>query len=169
MEKVKYLLIVAGLFICGVMVYLMISGVHLKERRMVKWSSVESVEKAGSKIAMFMFPVLSEFNKVVIEEGALFSKNFYRSFKKRASQDQESAVIELSEDIKSGNGFIIRIINLERDDLVQKCSQGSRSHCIGVKALRKFKKKERSQAPLWISMYRLTKSHAALYYIQRSE
>ena len=165
MEKVKYLLVAAGLFICGVMVYLMMSGVHLKERRMVKWSSVESPAKAGHKIAMFMFPILNEFSSVRIEESQPFTKTFHEAYLQRALADKVKAEISTGALEDQVQGFIIKVINLKTAKLKEQCRKAIRSHCIGIKALKKFHKKERDSSKLWVSMYRLTKNESVLFYI----
>jgi hypothetical protein len=161
MSKVNILIILASLFITGVMIFLSVEGVHLKERRMVKWSAVDSVELAGVKIARFMFPLINDKKVLSFSGPQPFTQDFFQGFSSQGHKNNPAARFVLGEQKESA--FHIQIENLDQD-FVEACRNGDRVSCIGVKAKNKFQKKERDTAKLWLNMYRVSEDEALLFF-----
>ena len=163
MKKVNILLFAAALVIGLVMLRLVFSGVELRERKMVKWSSVASASEAGRKIARFMYPILNERQVVSIATNSDFSKNFFEAFAARSVRDKVKAqVIPLSKD--EPGEFQVRIQSLEKEKLEASCQLKDKVGCLGLKALNQFEKKERDKNKVWINMYQLNEDSAVLFY-----
>lgn len=141
----------------------MFKGVYVRERQMVKWSAVESVEKAGDKIAMFMFPIVKEAEAITLEDNSEFSSKFFTAFKKRASGYSDQEKILLSSFTEKDNGFFIFVKNINHDFLTA-CKTGDRISCIGNSAQKKFLKKKPDFNKIWVNMYRLSKNQAIVFY-----
>lgn len=151
----------ACLFICGVMFYLMKSGVSLKERRMVKWSSVPTASHAGDKISQFMFPILNEYEGLYIQGDGPFVDEFVASFRQRSSMNKVKAEIVR---IENPQHFKFLIVEINPEVFKENCKRGENTFCIGLKSYSKFQKKERDPNKIWISAYRLRKDQAVMFY-----
>lgn len=164
MKKTTLGLILACLFITSVMIYLMISGVHLTERRMVKWSDVASAEEAGEKVGLFMYPVIGEFRHFLFLGEDTFTDDFFKGFKKVEEPRGRSVQLVLNErPLPETNPFVLRIENIDQD-FIESCRKQIKWACVGIKAKKKLEKKPLSSKPIWISMYRLSNEEAVLYY-----
>ena len=137
-------------------------GVHLKERRMVKWSDVGSPEEAGQKLARFYFPITREFGNIYIEGQSPFAENFFKTFEVEGLKNSGDTQYFLNTQ-KSEKSFSMIIRSID-DEYVEGCKQGDRLSCTAIKAKKKFLKKERDLGQYWINMYRLTIDQAVLFY-----
>lgn len=168
MSKVNYLIVAAGLFICGVMVFLMVKGVHLRERQMIKWSQVDSSVQAAGAVATFLFPILSEYDWVIIDNNSEFGIVFFTAFAETATHIHAKAKVvsfaELVPESQPLRSFDMRILKLDETILKDLCQKNDRLGCIGLKALKQFNKKPRDKNKTWINLYRLNENHSVLYY-----
>lgn len=161
MKKINTLLVIAGLFVCFVMVYLMKTGVHLKERPMVKWSQVTSATEAGVKIARFMYPITQQFSEINILGESPFAESFRESFSKKAKENHSQ--IKVNSHKESKNSFIVKVMNIEEVDEQAPCQPMS-DQCIAQKALKLYKKKKRKSEKTWVSMYRVGENQSLLLF-----
>ncbi len=160
MNRVMIGLAAACVFISGVMIFLIQQGVHLRERRMVKWSRVDSAEAAGKKISDFMYPILKQYDQVSIKGPGNFSHRFFNSYQREAKKNQTSATLNFGS--KNIGGFLIEIRSLDLDD-VAGCEKGDAVACIAVKAQGRLSKKKRDPG-LWINMYRTSETDSVLFF-----
>ena len=149
MTWVNRLLVVAGLFITGVMVYLMVSGIKTRKPRMIKWSAVESPQVAGQKVGRFFYPILKKSQKISIAGQGSFSSEFFEGFLG-----------------KSGADLLIQVIELNTERCTQDCPTGQETNCECKLALWRFNKKTRDRSKQWIHMVRTEESKAALFIVQ---
>ncbi len=185
-NKMTIFLFLANLFIAFVMISLLVRGVVPGTQKMVKWSSVKSPEKAGDRLAVFLFPVLKESDRIHIQRGPGFSELFFRSFLKRARVEGIKTEIQQTDSMNPDEGFSIFILQL-KDQVLQKfCvnmkDSSHRSHkpstadtqflperlhgkCrLWKKVLNQFNKKKRDSSLYWITMDRLEKNKAVLFF-----
>ncbi len=164
MRKVNVALVIGGLFISGVLVFLMIDGVRLKERQIVKWSNVATPTEAGRKMGRFLYPLIKQKNKIFISGQGDFSQAFFQGFAAEAKKNWSQA--EVYRQNKNQSGFVIKMISLDAGDFKELCKKGEPSACLAQKSLKKFNSKNRSQGVYWINMFRLSEESAALFYIK---
>jgi hypothetical protein len=171
MNKVTALLIAAGLLITGIMVYLMMTGVSLKERRMVKWSAVASGAEAGPKIAQFFYPLLQERKQLVIVGEGPFANAFFHSFRSRVERDLPgvSVFTGSAEGSPARDLLRMRFQALGAEILKQPCDSQHRDTCLAQRAWRKFQSKDRPESPFWISLYRTSQDHILFYFIENKQ
>ena len=98
-NKVTIFLLLACLFISFIMISFLFRGVIPKIPKMVKWSPVESPEKAGEKLVGFLFPLLKESERVniliVSEESRVFPLTETGKFKHDESLQGDLGFSEL--------------------------------------------------------------------------
>ncbi len=165
MKKVVWALVLAGLIISGILVYLLVSGVRLQERRIVKWSSVETPQLAGHKISRFMFPVIQQKNRVVVTGDNSFSKSFYPEFKKESlKNDAKARVTFQAKSFDTIKDLELGVMPLDETDYRDECRRGSQLSCLAQKALNQFNKKPRQSGLWWINMYRVSENKMVLFY-----
>ncbi len=164
MRKVNVALVLGGLFISGVLIFLTIDGVRLKERQMVKWSNVSTPEQAGRKMGRFLYPLIKQKTKIYISGQEDFSQSFFRGFASEAKKNWSQAEVHLQN--KNQTGFVISLIGLDEGDFNDLCQKGQQTACLAEKALKKFNSKNRSRGVYWINMFRLSEESAALFYIK---
>lgn len=164
MGKVKYIIAAAGLFVCFVLFFVMKTGVHLQERRIIRWSDVSSPEAAGEKVAVFMYPIIKKFKNIRITGGDDFTHAFIDGYLKRAQLQNPDAFIGAKASQFTGNHFTIEVMNIAdaHSDLV--CQGEITSPCVAAKSKRLFEKKERDLSKPWISMYRMGEKSTLLLY-----
>lgn len=162
-KTVNWAIIAASIFISLVMGYLMWSGVHLKERRMVKWSSIEAPEEAGKKIALFLYPLIAEFEEVVVYGDDPFTGEFLAAFQETENRTNRGNKVRRGPAHETDKTFSIHILEVD-NNFVSGCKQGKKSSCIAIKAKKKLDKKPRDPGKIWFSMYRTSKSQALLFY-----
>lgn len=168
MNKVNGAIAIAGLFISGVLVFLIFQGVHLKERRMIKWSAVESPQKAGEKVAQFLFPLFESKERVQLQGDSSFAQTFFSGLKIKALQNSkhvmfEDEVSKASNASNASNAFLIQVVPLQKSDQ-EACVQQDRQACLMFKVHKKFLKRPRDPQSFWINMYRLSENKALLFY-----
>lgn len=177
-KKVMILLGLACLFVTFVMVFFLFQGVTPRVPKMVKWSSVKSPGKAGDRLAVFLFPLLKESERVKIHGNSEFSKLFFKSFLKRARTEGIKTEIQRTTDDKEG--FYIFIFQLRGSIFDRLCkgenalsfeSPSEETEALSWKickiretALNQFNKKKRKSSVYWITMDRLEKDKAVLFF-----
>ncbi len=152
------LIILALVFITGVMVFLMFQGVHLKERRMVKWSSIRSVDEGTEKIANFFFPILKEWDVVSFDGDSKELPKIYKSFLKRAKEIAPNTKIVRQSEAVNPKTFRIHVRSLDSKKAKQECQQNDRVGCVILKAINKYQKETRDPQKKWISLYRINET-----------
>ena len=157
-NKVNYLIAAAGLFISVVMIFVVTRGVDLPARPMVKWSQVESAEKAGEKIAPFLFPVLKESQSLSISGDSNFAQVFFQAFKERAADIAPESLV-----LNKDGAFKIEVVHL-RGNFIEECMKGDKKACVLKTASNKLKRKNPEEGSLWVSLYRYSKDQALLIY-----
>ena len=182
-KKVMIFLGLACLFITFIMVSFLFQGVTPKVPKMVKWSSVKSPEKAGDRLAAFLFPLLKNSEKINIWGDSGFSKLFFESFLKRTGKEGIKTEIQRITEKTYGKyepGFSIFIFQLKGYNLNSFCKGKKPSSfyfppgdngtfslrvCrLGEKALSQFHKKKRDLSFYWITMDRLEEDKAVLFF-----
>ena len=171
-KVVMIFLTLACLFIAVVMISLLFQGVTPQAQKMVKWSSVEFPEKAGDRLALFLFPLLKESKRVNIQRGQGFSELFFKSFLKRVRAEAIETEIQRIDfvDINSidsmdkAGDFSIFIFQLKDQVLRELCMGGKKMGCLGERALNQFNRKQRDPSVYWITMDRLEKNKAVLFF-----
>lgn len=133
---------------------------------MIKWSDVETPQHAAESIANFIFPILSQYDFVALDNDSEFARSFFTAFSQRAAENKGKAkVIEFTESQSQSPGhFDLRIIKLDKSNLQTLCTRGEKIGCVGLKALKKFEKKPRDRSKIWINMFRLNETNAVLYF-----
>ena len=169
MKWVNVSLVLAGLFITGVLVYLILQGVHLKERRMIKWSNVVSAELAGQKVGRFIFPFIQQKGRLRVYAPNKFGQQFYTSLQEEVLKNNSEARITLSSQKMSKDEFLITVKSLGEKEPIDECAMGIMSSCAEKTAIRKFAKKKVASEGQWISMYRLGENEAILFYKQKKK
>ena len=171
MKKVYLGLGLASLFITGVLLSLLQKGVFLKEREMVKWSSVMSSQEAGRKLARFYFPLIKEFESIHLVGPSLFAQTFFKAFQKEALANWPEAQLLFNQNLPDNKSFEIQILPMdtvfrEKDQNQNQNQNQNRDKMASIilKAHKKFLKKERNQSLLWINMYRLSFRSALLIF-----
>lgn len=163
MNKVNISITTAGLFIAGVLVFLVFKGVLPKERLMVQWSEVESASQAGTKIGRFFFPILKEKGDILLVGEGSFPEGFFKSFQRESKNNTPEVKVSLNAEY--GNpSFILEFVSIDDKKWDGKCSRSFQEACVWKKALLKFNKKNREDHSLWISVYRLTERKAIFFY-----
>lgn len=162
MKKVNIAILLAGLFITVVLLYVMKEGVHLHERRIIKWSKVESAANAGERVAQFFYPIIEESRRVVLWGEGDFYNSFSKAFKELSLKNSPQTQISKETGSKDDE-LVIHLIAIDQD-LVPQCRQGQRAFCVAIKASKKLKNKKRNPLDLWISMYLLGEKKAVLLY-----
>ena len=163
MTKINWAIALAGIFITAVMIFLFFQGVHLKERRMIKWSTVESPRLAGEKVARFLFPISKEFGTISLRGDSSFAEQFFQGFKAEGLKNFSEAKFRLNPEDLTESGFSIQLQDIN-SDFVKGCKAGDSSLCVSQKAKKKFHKKDRDAEALWINMYRLSKNKSLLLF-----
>ena len=163
-NKVVFFLCLANLFIASVVISLLFRGVTPKARKMVKWSSVKSPGQAGDRLALFLFPLLKESKRVNIQKGLDFSELFFQAFLKRARKEGVQTEI-FREDLSDRTpGFSLFIFQLKNQTLAGLCKKGDKIACLGKRNFTVFNKKKRDPSLFWITMDRLGKNKAVLFF-----
>ncbi len=152
------LIVLALVFITGVMIFLMVQGVHLKERRMVKWSSIRSVDEGTEKIANFFFPILKERDLISFEGDSEDLSEIHESFLKRAQEIAPNTKIVLEPETLRTSAFRIHVRELNNDKAKKQCQQNEKIGCVILKAINKFQKEPRDPKKKWISLYRINET-----------
>ena len=168
MNKIKYLILLAGLFICLVIFKVLREGVHLPERAMVKWSNVESPEEAGRHLFPYLFPILSKGNKVQLQGDTKFYNEFSVALLLEIKKRNLPTPIEMTKKAENEetdkDKFVIEIKEL-KSTYPETCTEPTSAECLGKKALAKFKKvKDHKRPGFWISMYQTSEHHSVLFF-----
>ncbi len=166
MKKVNILIVLAALFITGVMVSVIIQGVHLQERKMVKWSEVSDPSAAGDKLAKFLFPLAQQFTPLAILSDDPWGKEFYLAFANQSAKLSKTIRIEQSplDTSESSAVFFLTVLPLYGKSYKAFCGRDLRDYCIALRAQKAFEKKDRETQQTWISMYRYEDNRAVLFY-----
>ena len=168
MKKVNVLIILAGLFISGVMIFLLMSGVKARQKKMVKWSAVETPEQAGQKIGRFFYPILKEHKSLIIEEGSLFSQKFSQGFVAEAAIISPNTDVVFGADGSGDDHFFLMVRKPDKENCVKQCSNGQYEACVCVGSIKKFSKKNRDPSKYWINIIQLKQNKAILFYVEPS-
>jgi len=161
------------LFIFGVLVKTIFQGVSLPERRMIKWSGVESIPYAVRRMMPYLYPILSNGQALTLTGESRFKNELYVALKKESElkgiktqleMPSESAINLDQNKKKDLLNFKqqLRVITVPDVTHKEKCTQKIVWACVAEKAWQKLKEKKKSKHSLWISMYRLSKSEIVL-------
>lgn len=164
MTKVYWALFVAGLFISGVLLFVTIQGVSLKERRMIKWSAVDTAEQAGTKVARFLYPISKQFLEITVRGDSKFARVFFDALKEEGVENWRQSQFSLNPVKPSESGFLIDIHSIDFD-YISLCRTGDNLSCTGAKALNNFLKKPRDSSSNWINMFRIN-NREAIYFLK---
>ena len=164
MKKIIFLLVAASLFIAFVMFHVMKNGVRIQEQLIIKWSSVESPEKAGAVVARHLYPLLEMEKDFFIEGSSDFAKKFHQAFAQTLTQEKVNTDLHQGHPSTPSEAVTLKIDALQSSMDKKSCQQGDRYSCLQIRALRKFNKKERDPQQLWIQMWRVSKNQIQLFY-----
>ncbi len=165
-KPIKILLILAGLFISVVMVSLIPGGVVLRERPMIRWSELENIEKLTDQLNPYLFPLMNQYNITLFDKNASpFSSQLFINLKNGIKNDSLRDKLNLQNSIVlSEKTFIIYVESISQDDFKIRCQKKDQVACLGLKAQKKFSSKKRDQSKIWVNMFRLNQTSAALFY-----
>lgn len=130
---------------------------------MIKWSKVQSSQEAGAVVLRHIYPLLSEKKEIFIQSSTEFSKGFNKSFVDVSQKEGLKAQIHTEVIPRGYQGLVLNILNLHGDANKELCLQGQKEECLKLKALRSYKKKERSSGGIWIQMWRAEEKKLILF------
>jgi len=164
---VKILLILAGLFISVVMVSLIPGGVVLRERPMIRWSQLDNVEKLTDQLNPYLFPLLNQYQLTLVDKNVSpFSQQLLEHLKKGIKDDGLRERLNLENSfVLSDETFLIYIEPIKQNEFSVRCQKNDPVACLGLKAQKKFNSKKRDQSKVWVNMFRLNQTSAALFYV----
>lgn len=165
-KKVMILLGLACLFITFVMVFFLFQGVTPRVPKMVKWSSVESPERAGERLAAFLFPLLKESERVNIQGNSGFSKLFFESFLKRAKKEGIKTKIQKIEFEDNPGGFSIFIFQLKDSLLENFCKKSQSSLYWSDLDFQKFFSSKRTENSNTASFPRFSPKEVKIFFLK---
>lgn len=169
MKKMFLFLALCCLFISFVLIKVMKTGVRLPERPMVKWSQVESAEKLSHRLTLFLFPLLKESKKILVAGDSEFANQLFHASERWLKKNNIETLLQKSlTQIVSKDDFFIRILPLDKESFTGLCRDNINYGCTGLKALKKFNKKQRASDKIWVTMYRLADKEAVLFFTNPS-
>lgn len=163
MKKVIFFLMLAFIFIGFVMISLLKSGVSLQERRMIKWSAVQSAEEAGAVVARHTYPLLSENSDIYIQGSSSISELFKSSFEKTVSSEGLKIKVHTNHIPRGYNGLVLSLMDLGDEYDSSRCTKENKTECLKIKSLKGYNKKVRSSGQLWIQMWRTSEKKLILF------
>lgn len=163
MKKISILLILASLFIGFVMFHLLKEGVRLQERKMIKWSTIASVEDIGPIVAQHIYPMIKNETDFLITSESDEAQKFFASFQRTLSQEQVTTQVHLNNIPRGYMGYILKFEILKDEGNSSSCQQGDKLECLKGRAYREFRKKNRDETKLWIQMWRVSEKEMVLF------
>ncbi len=167
-RKMILFLILSSLFIAFIMISLIPKGVVLRERAMIKWSAVDSLDSLSLQLNPYLFPLMSQYTLILFDsEQAGFSRELYQALLRRIKDPKLRSHLKLEfSPTTEKNKFQIQMIALEEEKLKTHCQQGEKDFCLGLRSLKKFKSQDRDSEQFWINMFRTHQTSAVLFYVE---
>lgn len=156
-----------GLVIIAVMVKVVLEGVHLQERPLVKWSEDQGATLVGGRLADFLFARIQDQKDLCLLGDDPWFEEFQKSFVHGLrSHGIDKPVYRETESDKSSQCWSVRFERIDETS-GDACAEGNSQACLAKRVLRKIKKEQADSGQPLFSLFQTGPTSTVLFYFKK--
>ena len=165
MKKLIAVMALAMGLISWCLFQLMETGPIQRARPMIRWSRIQSQKEAAALIARYLYPVLKEQKVLYIGSSPIGKyKDFVEVFGTTLSLEGINILLKQRLSPDSFGRMVLNIQSWEVTEIPVSCQRGDERGCWLQQSQAQWVKKDRSQSPLWMEMWKVTPTHFELFF-----